>query len=110
MCGLLLNTFNLIRTDAYSYINLTGVSYCNAAKQCEYICHRSPVFEGSQSAIRIYRIGSHVMIISLSLIISYFVSKKLLLNNDVSFMALVCVFFVTYSTAAYFLLIHLDTA
>ena len=50
------------------------------------------------------------MIISLVLITSYFVSKRLLLNNDVSFMALVCVFFVTYSTAAYFLLIHLDAA
>ena len=50
------------------------------------------------------------MIISFVLIISYFVSKRLLLNNDVSFMALVWVFFVTYSTAAYFLLIHLDAA
>jgi hypothetical protein len=50
------------------------------------------------------------MIITLVLITSYFVSKRLLLNNDVSFMALVCVFFVTYSTAAYFLLIHLDAA
>ena len=110
MCGALLNTCSLIRTDAYSYINLTGAPYCNSAKQCEYICHRSPVFEGSQSTIRIYRIGSHIMMISLVVLVSYYLSKLSLLNNEVSLMALVCVSFVTYCMAAYFLLVHLDAA
>ena len=26
--------FELVRTDAYAYINLSGVPYCNAARQC----------------------------------------------------------------------------
>lgn len=26
--------FELVRTDAYAYINLTGIPYCNAARQC----------------------------------------------------------------------------
>ena len=33
--------FELIRTDSYSYINLTGIPYCNAARQCEALCRHS---------------------------------------------------------------------
>lgn len=25
---------DLVRNDAYSYINLTGIPYCNAARNC----------------------------------------------------------------------------
>jgi len=37
-CGLIFdccaNFFDLVRTDVYAYINLTGIAYCNAARNC----------------------------------------------------------------------------
>ena len=34
LCGCCAFLFDLVRTDVYSYINLTGISYCNAARNC----------------------------------------------------------------------------
>jgi hypothetical protein len=31
------NFFNLVRSDAYAYITLTGTPYCNASRYCELI-------------------------------------------------------------------------
>ena len=30
--------FDLVRNDAYAYVNLTGIPYCNAARNCEVLC------------------------------------------------------------------------
>ena len=37
----LCNCFDILRGDSYPYIYLTGSSYCNAARQCQYLCERS---------------------------------------------------------------------
>ena len=34
ICGCNRNFFELVRTDVYAYINLTGIAYCNAARNC----------------------------------------------------------------------------
>ncbi len=51
--GWLDSFFSLVRTDAMAYINLTGLSYCNSARYCDFLCSSSPLFEGSQSASRV---------------------------------------------------------
>lgn len=38
-CNFIYNIFggflcNLVRTDVYSYINMTGIPYCNACRSC----------------------------------------------------------------------------
>lgn len=50
----MLNLFELVREDAYAYINLTGAPYCTAASSCEYLCHRSDKLRGGQSANRVF--------------------------------------------------------
>ena len=35
------NLFDMTRGDAYAYIYLTGTSYCNSCRQCQYLCYRS---------------------------------------------------------------------
>ena len=37
------NCFDLLRGDTYPYIYLTVSSYCNAARQCQYLCSRSAI-------------------------------------------------------------------
>lgn len=57
-----LTFFDLVRNDAMGYIALTGTSYCQAAKYCEYFTHESLLCEGSQSVLRLYRICAHILI------------------------------------------------
>jgi hypothetical protein len=33
--------FGLVRTDAYSYINLSGLDFCNAGRNCYTLCGNS---------------------------------------------------------------------
>lgn len=35
------NLFDLARSDVYSYIYLTGNSYCPSSRQTQYLCRRS---------------------------------------------------------------------
>lgn len=67
--------FELIRSDAYSYINLTGIPYCNAARQCEALCQYSESFRGGKSCIRLYRTAAHVFTTMLVFIICYFILR-----------------------------------
>jgi hypothetical protein len=39
----LCNIFDLVRSDSYSYIGLTGNSYCPSVRQCQYLCYRSNI-------------------------------------------------------------------
>lgn len=41
--------YSFVRTDVYSYINLTGIPYCNACKNCESLNHKPNEIVGSQS-------------------------------------------------------------
>ena len=63
--GSCLSFFDLVRSDAMAYVALTGNSYCQSAKYCEYFTHESLLCEGSQSVLRLYRICAHVLIAGL---------------------------------------------
>jgi len=67
--------FDLIRTDAYAYINLNGIPYCNAARNCEDLCHQSRLFIGSQSAIYFYRLCAHIFCVGLTILLGYWLMK-----------------------------------
>lgn len=41
--------FDLVRSDAMAYINLSGLPYCNSARYCEFLCSNSRLFPGNQS-------------------------------------------------------------
>lgn len=65
--------FDLVRADAYAYIHLSGIPYCNAARQCEAICEKSHLFASNQSCIRLYRIAAQLFLVSLTVLFSYFI-------------------------------------
>jgi hypothetical protein len=60
--GSCLAFFDLVRSDGMAYIALSGNSYCQSAKYCEYFTHESLLCEGSQSVLRLYRICAHILI------------------------------------------------
>lgn len=51
--GWLTSLFELVRSDAMAYINLTGLPYCNASRFCEFLCNNTRLYNGSQSASRV---------------------------------------------------------
>lgn len=65
--------FDLVRSDAFAYINLTGNPYCNSARYCEYLCDKSHILEFSQSTSRTYRLSAHLIIAALVGIIALYI-------------------------------------
>lgn len=107
----------LIREDAYAYINLTGAPYCTAASSSDYLCHRSEKLEGGRSVNRvrfllnqIFRLTGHLWLLALIVIVGYSIDKTQLLNADVSPKALLCIFAGGYFIVTYFVLMHSDSA
>lgn len=72
-CSCCTKVFDLVRSDAMAYINLTGNPYCNSARYCEYLCDKSMIMEGSQTASRTYRLSAHMMIASIVGICSLYI-------------------------------------
>lgn len=98
----------MIRTDAYSYINLTGIPYCNAARQCEALCRYSKLSNNPHFSIKIYRNASHIFAIGLASFISYVIFDAITneYGNYDHFWIAAAIVFVTYSMTTYFVDIH----
>jgi hypothetical protein len=93
-CFCFFNLFEIVRSDAYAYIHLAGTPYCDAARQCEYLCRRSRLFTGSQSTnkvnsilMQVYRLSAHLLLCSIILCISYAICRSRLNDNYVSIKA-----------------------
>lgn len=56
--------FELVRTDAYSFINLTGLPFCESARRCSRLCENSNQFVGYHSAMKHHRLGAHIASVS----------------------------------------------
>lgn len=54
--------YDLVRSDALTYVYLSGNSYCNSARYCDYVVHKSELTDNSQGMNRIYRLTSHFAI------------------------------------------------
>jgi hypothetical protein len=59
------------------YVGLTGNSYCNSAKYCEYFTHMSMLHDGDQSALRLYRISAHILIAGLVSILGLYIKGNI---------------------------------
>jgi hypothetical protein len=116
-CFCFFNLFEIVRSDAYAYIHLAGTPYCDAARQCEYLCRRSRLFTGSQSTnkvnsilMQVYRLSAHLLLCSIILCISYAICRSKLIDNDVSIKALLCVLLGSLLIIPYWLCLHADAA
>jgi hypothetical protein len=66
----------LIRTDSYSYINIFGTAYYDSSKECEKLCENSQHFIGFQSAMRNFRIVAGILLLTISLILSFLIMGR----------------------------------
>ena len=102
------NIFDLVRTDVYSYTNLTGVDYCNSARYCEHLIETSRLFIGSQSLLYFYRISAYSFTIGLTLVVEYFLEKGMLGRIDLVSLVITALF--AYCVLNYFIDLHADLA
>lgn len=101
--------FQLIRSDAYAYQNLTGIPYCNAARQCEALCQYSDNFRGSKSCLRLYRIAAHIFLVAIVAIVCYLILQGRGANYT-NWFIVALIIFGAYCILTYFVDIHADAA
>ena len=94
--------FDLVRSDAMAFINMTGNPFMNSARYCEFLCDRSIIMDYSQSTSRAYRICAHFLITS---IISIY---ALYSNENISIYALIVVMVQTIFLSTLFISVHAD--
>ncbi len=107
-CSCLTCFFDLVRTDSYSYINISGIPFCNASRECRKICENSKNFIGVHSPIKHYRFVSHVLLVALALISGWFILRTRLWVY--SFWNIVLIIVVAYITVTWFIDLHADAA
>ena len=73
VCCCCTSIFDLSRPDAYAYIHLSGIPYCDAARQCEAICEETNLFESDHTCIRLYRIAAQIFVVGLSALLTLIV-------------------------------------
>lgn len=98
--------FDLVKPEAMPYINLTGNTYCNSARYCDYLYEQSLVLQylDSASFSKSYRVSAHLLLAVGTAIIS------LLVNGHVSsFLALVIVFLMIF-LGTFFISAHASAA
>ena len=96
--------FDLVRSDAMPYIAISGISYCNAARYCQYLCDISNALENSQTASRAYRIATYSTLAGLVSILGLYI------NGHISLYGIGLVFIISYFIINFFVQIHADTA
>lgn len=75
--------FDLVRSDAYSYINLSGIPFCNSARQAKKINERNPSYIGSHSPMDHYRFAAHAFLIPVALLTTWFILRARVWNPNV---------------------------
>jgi hypothetical protein len=106
--GCCYNLFELVRSDVYAYINLTGIPYCNASRNCELLCSRTSLFSGSHSCLQMYRAASNWVNMGVVLIICYTLMKGR--TSDISLLSLFIIAIFAWCISTYFIGIHTDAA
>ena len=81
-CSWLTCLFDLVRTDAYSYQNLSGIPFCNAARQVKKINERNPSFIGSHSPMAHYRFAAHAFLVPITLLACWFILRARVWNPN----------------------------
>lgn len=70
-CSCLDYVFNLVRTDAYTYINLAGIPFCDSGRECTKICHFNNQFVGNYNPMKHFRFITHVFLVSIGTLLGY---------------------------------------
>lgn len=96
--------FDLVRTDAYAYINMTGIPFCNAARQCKKVNERCPSFIGSHSPMKHYRFAAHVLCVSAVFLMTWFILRRRVWFSN--FWHYVILIVVIYMIVTWFIDIH----
>ena len=107
-CNWCISFFELIRTDSYSYINIFGTPYCDSGRECEKLCENSHHFVGFQSAMRNFRMVAGVVLIALSLILSYLILAVRVQSLNIWFA--IDLFVIIIGTMSFFASIHPSVA
>ena len=108
VCCCCCSLVDLSRADAYAYIHLSGIPYCNAARQCQAICLQTNLFYSDDTCIRLYRIAAQVFVVTLSVLITLIVIRAK--TNYVSMFALGVLISYCYLMATHFVDIHSNGA
>lgn len=95
--------FDLVRSEAMPYISITGNSYCNSARYCEYLCDQSPALEASQSASRAYRLAAEATLTGIACILSLYV------HGRISIFSVGILYIFSYFIINFFIQMHADT-
>jgi hypothetical protein len=100
------NLFDLTRTDAYSYIYLTGNSYCPSSRQTRYLCQRSKICRENQTSTTIYAFAARIFLSLLTILIVYWISHDNLVDYKVYGVLLVLIFLISLYVTCYFVDVH----
>lgn len=105
-CNFLTCFFDLVRTDAYSYINIAGIPFCNAGRECKKICLGSKHFIGYHSPLKHYRYVTHVFLVTSAFIAAWFILRTRVYNYG--FWNIALIISVIYITVTLFIGLHTD--
>lgn len=96
--------FDLVRSEAMPYIAITGNTYCNAARYCQYLCEQSTVLEHSQSAGRAYRFAAYSTLAGFVTLLSLYIMGR------ISMFGAGIIMILSYFLINFFVQMHADTA
>ena len=77
------NFFDLAREDAYSWVYLTGNSFCPSSRQTQYISKRSSICCENESVIDIYTFIARVVLSFSAMMIIYWIARDNLVQGIV---------------------------
>ena len=100
--------FDLVRSDAMAWVYMTGNSYCNSARYCEYVVKKSTLtkdVESSQNTNRIYRYTAHFAIAGIVSILSSWVLN---LGGIITFSGIGVVLLLSIAISTFFISVHAD--
>lgn len=55
---------------------MSGIPFCNSARQCKKICESDPTFIGSHSPMKHYKFAAHVFCVAAVFLMTWFILRK----------------------------------
>lgn len=89
---------------------MTGISYCPAVRQVQYLCNRSRICRDNQSTNTFYSLAARLVIALSTTLIAYWIMQNRLSNAVVNPYVLLGVFLMALFVTCYFVDIHVNIA
>lgn len=87
---------------------MSGIPFCNSARQCKKINESCPTFVGSHSPMGHYKFVAHTFLISLLLLMTFFILRKRVMSPG--FWHIVLLLTLLYMCVTWFIDIHAAAA